>query len=279
MCAILVDKGGFKTALVLVHDEKTKQIAPVARAFQGPELPEIASSYFQIFSDDRPEGQGPGGRAFRTGLPVICNDIASDPTTRQLWEKVRHFGLLSLADFPIFSAGSPFGLLVVNSDEKDYFQEAEILLLREAASDISSAIDMLETNMARDRAEALARSEQGFSDAMINAMPGVVYFYDTEGRFVRWNSNFEAVTALFPIDEIATMHPLDFFAEEGKALVSQQPSTSLSRWGDGYVEANFRTKTGLLVAHYFTGCRVQYGLRRSNLVGVGIDIAHRKVTR
>jgi PAS domain-containing protein len=41
-----------------------------------------------------------------------------------------------------------------------------------------------------ERAEAAVRTERGFSRAMIDSMPGVVYLYDSKGRFLRWNRNF-----------------------------------------------------------------------------------------
>src|SRR5262249_10772794 len=53
-------------------------------------------------------------------------------------------------------------------------------------------------------------TEEVFSSMMLESMPGVVYFYDRNGRFLRWNRNFERVTG-YSGEQIATMHPLDFF--------------------------------------------------------------------
>jgi PAS domain S-box-containing protein len=72
--------------------------------------------------------------------------------------------------------------------------------------------------MTRDPSD---RSEQLLSDAMFESMPGVLYFYDANGRFLRWNHNFETVTG-YSRDEIARMHPLDFFSAEDKPRVEQR---------------------------------------------------------
>ncbi len=43
-----------------------------------------------------------------------------------------------------------------------------------------------------------AESERQFSATMIESMPGIIYFYDDQGQFLRWNRNFETVSAFPP---------------------------------------------------------------------------------
>ncbi|MBL4919296.1 PAS domain S-box protein [Szabonella alba] len=265
---ILVQEGGFRTALIGIHDPGTRQIVPMACDGNATEI--LRES--KIYSDDRIEGQGPGGRAFRSGKPVICNDTETDPSTQHLRQMVARLGLLSWAVFPIFCLGETVGLLIVYSDRKDYFQEPEISLLRDAAADVSFGLDLLAREQARNRAEALVRSEQAFGEAMINTLPGIVYFYDMSGRFIRWNRNFETVSE-YSSAEIATMHPLDFFPEEERPLLATRINEVFSS-GEAAVEAHFKSKSGLLIPHYFTGRRVEMG-GHDYLIGVGIDITDR----
>ncbi|MFH1499029.1 MAG: PAS domain-containing protein, partial [Verrucomicrobiota bacterium] len=66
------------------------------------------------------------------------------------------------------------------------------------------------TDIQRDRElREAAEAERNFSDALIDSLPGVFYLYDTAGKFLRWNRNFETVTG-YDAAEIADMHPLDF---------------------------------------------------------------------
>ncbi len=120
--------------------------------------------------------------------------------------------------------------------------------------------------------ERILRSEKQFSDTMIESMPGILYFYDTEGRFLRWNRNFEVVSGYSGI-EIAAMQPLDFFPEEDRAQVAARVA-DVFRHGESSVEAPFLSKDGARTPYFFTGRRVVFETREC-LVGVGIDISDR----
>ncbi len=73
---------------------------------------------------------------------------------------------------------------------------------------------------ARVQADRIAKNEKLFSDQMIESMPGILYFYDLKGKFLRWNRNFETASG-YSADEIAQMHPLDFFAKEEQQLLRE----------------------------------------------------------
>ncbi|MCC6153796.1 MAG: PAS domain S-box protein [Candidatus Hydrogenedentes bacterium] len=107
---------------------------------------------------------------------------------------------------------------------------------------------------------------------MIESMPGIVYFYDSNGRFLRWNRNFETVSG-YSAKEIMHMHPLDFFSGFDKQLVEQRILEVFQR-GESFVEAMFLAKDGSTTPYYLTGRQVTFD-GRSCLVGVGIDISER----
>lgn len=121
--------------------------------------------------------------------------------------------------------------------------------------------------------EAEVERERAFSAAMIESLPGVVYFYDARGRFMRWNRNFSAVTG-YADDEIAAMHPLQFFRPEEQPAVGARIAAVFDH-GEASVEAGFLTKDGRAIPYLFTGRRVEYE-GRPCLVGMGIDIAERE---
>src|SRR5947209_2363195 len=81
---------------------------------------------------------------------------------------------------------------------------------------------------ARRRTELTVRNEKLFSDAMIESMPGVLYFYDEKGHFLRWNRNFEIVSG-YSAQEIARMHPLDFFAGDERLRVQAKIAEVLEK--------------------------------------------------
>lgn len=111
-----------------------------------------------------------------------------------------------------------------------------------------------------------------FAADLIEAMPGILYLYDTEGRFLLWNRDFERVSG-YSGDEIARMHPLQFFTGEDQELLALRIGQVFER-GEASVEALFITKDGRQLPYFFTGRRIQYG-GKTCLVGVGVDISER----
>ena len=102
----------------------------------------------------------------------------------------------------------------------------------------------------RELREAV-ENERNFSDAMIDSLPGVFYLYDENGKFLRWNRNFERATGYAPT-EIAAMSPLDFFEGEDRARVEARIG-DVFRTGQSEVEAEFRAKDGRAMPYFFTG--------------------------
>jgi len=136
-----------------------------------------------------------------------------------------------------------------------------------------SRVQGVEVELANGLSEAIAKDEQGFASSLIEAMPGIFYLYDERGRFLRWNSNFERVSG-YSGQEIASMHPLEFFPSDEKELLEQRIAEVFAR-GEATVEASLRSKQGALTPYFFTGKRIELdGALR--LVGVGVDIAERK---
>lgn len=122
-------------------------------------------------------------------------------------------------------------------------------------------------------AEKILRNEQLFSKTLLDSMPGIMYFYDNEGRFLRWNRNFERVSG-YSAEEIASMHPLDFFSSAERHSLQARIAETFTH-GESSVEANFLTKRGDSIPYFFTGRRLEFD-GQACLLGIGIDIAARK---
>jgi len=114
--------------------------------------------------------------------------------------------------------------------------------------------------------------EKNLSDSIINSLPGVFYFYDREGKFLRWNKNFEKVSQYSPA-EIAAMHPLDFF-DPGKREYVRSRIDLVFETGHADAEAEFTARDKTQTPYYFTGRTIEYG-GVTFLMGVGIDISER----
>lgn len=121
---------------------------------------------------------------------------------------------------------------------------------------------------------AARRRERDFSEAVLNSLPGVVYCFDRDFRFVRWNKNLERVLG-YTGEEIARISPLDLFAEADKPLLAARFQEVFDR-GTSDVEADFLTKDGRSLPYFFTGVTAPID-GQPHLVGVGIDISKRRL--
>lgn len=269
VCRVLLENGRFRMAWIGWRDPATEQIVPLAVA--GDVSGYIKS--IKIYADDRPEGRGPSGTAFRSGEPYICNHLLTDPNTLPWRPEIERRGFRASAVFPITEQGTVRGVMNVYSDEENFFRSEEIALLQEAAGDISFALDNLMREELRVQAEMQAQSEKNFSDTMIESMPGILYFYNEEGKFLRWNHNFELVSG-YSGTEIEHMHPLDFFSTAEKEILQHRIGEVFAT-GESFVEASFVAKDGSSRPYFFTGRRIEFqGM--PCLVGMGIDISDRK---
>ncbi|MDO9217104.1 MAG: ATP-binding protein, partial [Lacisediminimonas sp.] len=227
-----------------------------------------------IPTDHVHRGLGPAGMAFREGSPHVASEIAEDPVMAPWLQEARRHGWRSSAAFPIRQKGNVCGVLTVHANENGFFEEREVGLLTEAALDVSFALDNFLLEEERLQAEAVVQKEQAFSQAMIDSMPGIVYFYNEEGRFLRWNKNFETVSG-YSGEEIATMHPLQFFSGADQATLAERIAQVFEA-GEASVEALFLAKDGVATPYFLTGRRLMFGGMRC-LVGVGINISKRQL--
>lgn len=116
-------------------------------------------------------------------------------------------------------------------------------------------------------------NEKKLSESIINSLPGIFCFSDEAGKFLRWNKNFETISR-YSTEEIAHMHPLDFFNAENKTLVKSKIKQLLSA-GIVEMETEFTTKDGRDIPFYFTGHLTEFE-GENYLIGMGIDVTKRK---
>ncbi len=115
--------------------------------------------------------------------------------------------------------------------------------------------------------------EKELSDSIINSLPGIFYLYNKEGKFLRWNKNFEDVTG-YTSEEMKYLHPLDLFDKEDKALLTDKIANVFATGRDN-VQADFLLKSGEKIPYYFTGESIEYE-GQTCLMGVGLDFSERK---
>ena len=124
----------------------------------------------------------------------------------------------------------------------------------------------------RKEAQEQIIREKELSDSAINSLPGIFYFFEQGGKFLRWNKNFELVSE-YSAEEIRSMTPIDFFDQEEQAFIATQIKKVFS--GEiANTEACILTKSGKKIPHFFSGSVIQY-LEKPCLIGTAINISER----
>ena len=144
-------------------------------------------------------------------------DVVSEPFERTEW--------FQTAD--IIVGGERRGFVEVcyleqrpDLDEGPFLKD-ECNLIDSIARALSEAAD-------RKQAEDSLRNEKHFVDVALDSLPGVFYVFTEEGKFLRWNSNFQALSG-YSREEFSLKHPVDLFPAEEQPLVKE-------RIGEGILE-------------------------------------------
>ena len=154
-CRIAVEDGGLMMAWVGLARNGSDVLAVAAR--WGKDDGYLDSIRVHI-SDDRQQGLGPAGVAFRSGQPAVCNDIERDRQFFASREQALARGYRSCAAFPLVLHGRPVGVFVVYADIPNYFDGQELALLGALADNFSFAIDSRRTGRALRESEARLRT-------------------------------------------------------------------------------------------------------------------------
>jgi PAS domain S-box-containing protein len=159
------------------------------------------------------------------------------------------------------------------SGEWRWLFSRETPFMRTESGEVKQILGIAHDVTARIQMENAILKEKDFSAAMLNSLPGIFYFFDQSGKFLRWNRNLEVISG-YSTGEIAQMHPLDFFEGQEKELIAERIQQVFER-GQSDAEANFTTKDRLLFPYYFTGNRIEID-GQLYLIGMGIDITERR---
>ncbi|CAN5566460.1 hypothetical protein BH09VER1_BH09VER1_48360 [soil metagenome] len=265
ICEVLVEFGGFRMAWIGSHDPASNRLIPVA--CYGGETGYL--DQINIYTDDRPEGHGPSGTAFRTNSSFICNDTLHDNSTAPWHAELERCGFLAAAVFPITMDNVPCAALTVYAGETGFFQDREIALLEEAAGDVSFALD----NLARAEAHRLAEEARHASEARYHALfeydPDGILIADSQSNYL--DANPSACRMLgYARDELVGLHASDIVASSEVPHIETALDSIKSR-SDYHREWRFRRKDGSTFPAEVMATTMPDG----NLLGVIRDVTER----
>ena len=155
MCRVIVDVGGYRSASIfLAEKDEVKTVQPVAEAgFEGG-MTELKQMMKGRTWADTELGSGAIGTSIRTGKYCVMRDISHNPRTLPWREESARRGYASVAAFPIIVQRETVGALAIYAPEADAFDDEEVGVLDQAATDLAFGIDSLRTRVQSTRAQA-----------------------------------------------------------------------------------------------------------------------------
>jgi len=178
-CDIAIEFGKFRMAWIGLVDEENKIVKPFC--WSGHEDGYL-TNIKTIRIDDSPESKSPTGTAVRTGKYSLCNAIAEDPMIAPWRSEALQRSYHSSIALPVKLNDKVIGTFNLYSDEPNFFNEQEIVLLEEVVDDISFALTSLHTEAEHQMAENTILQERTLLRTLIDNLPNGIFVKDKEYR-------------------------------------------------------------------------------------------------
>ena len=185
ICRAIVAEGGYRMVWVgYAQHDQAKSVRPVAQAgFEEGYLETLGITW-----TDTERGQGPSGRAIRSGKPETTRNMLLDPRFKPWREEALKRGYASSLSLPLIADNAVFGTITMYSSLPDAFNTEEIKLLSSLAENLSYGITMLRALDARERAEEeLRQSEQRYRNLFQNEHTVMMIFDPKDGKVIDAN--------------------------------------------------------------------------------------------
>ncbi|MCX5876048.1 MAG: GAF domain-containing protein, partial [Deltaproteobacteria bacterium] len=180
ICHILTEAGGYALAWVgyARHDEK-KSVTVAASAGKN-------TGYLQglriSWAESDEDGQGPTGRAIRTGQ-IVLHDNSFPPAGYMSWqEKARQYSHLASISLPLRAEQEVIGALNLYAGENNAFNRHEIELLSELADDLSFGIVALRTKKQHAKTVKALEASTIRLQAIFETVQAGIVIIDKESR-------------------------------------------------------------------------------------------------
>ncbi len=230
ICRTAVEKGGYRMAWVgYVEQDAERSIRPVAQVgFEEGYLEQA-----RITWADTERGQGPTGRAARSGQIQFAKNIAQDPTMSPWQAEAAKRGYASSTAIPLLENGKCFGVLTIYAAEPDAFDVDEIILLKEMADDLAFGILTLRVKVAhREHEQRLHKNML----QTVEAIAGIVEMRDpyTSGHQARVAKLAQSIAHQMGLseDEMQVIHLAGLVHDLGKISIPAEILSKPARLND-----------------------------------------------
>ncbi len=179
VCQLLVKHGDYPLVWRGVTEEKDERLHPSASA--GPQSDYLMK--VKIRYDDSARGNGPLGKAMKSGQPVAVADTLSDPSYEPWRKQAERSNLHSLLAIPLNYENANYGLLTVYAQDRNHFVGVELKSLTTMASLFAYGLAM-RTARAREAArQDVYAVQQKTLEMMHGSVTAAVAMFDDREPF------------------------------------------------------------------------------------------------
>jgi PAS domain S-box-containing protein len=238
-CRIAIEFGRFRMVWIGLLDNSTNLVKPVAHS--GVEEGYLEN--IRISATEEAEGYGPTGMAIRGGSYFICNDIQNDPCILPWREEALKRGYFSSVAFPIKIQSQVIGTINFYSSEANFFEKEETDLLEEISNDLSFALENIENEDNRKRAEeALRHSEEQYRLITENTKD-LICTLDLQGNFNYVSPSFKEVLGYSP-EELTGCNAFSLIHPDDRETVMEIYQQALIKREGRTLEFRYQHKNG-----------------------------------
>ena len=210
ICRNAVTFGGMALAWVGYIDPATGHLRPQVCFGSGSD----ALVELKIPLDENgPYAHDPVGIAIRTGQPDWCQDVRNDPAMAVWHPSAVRYGWGAKAAFPLFRRDQIIGVFCLYAATPQAFDADARWLLQTMANDLSYALDHHILVAAHRRQEDEIRATKDRLQAVMDAVPDLIWFKDLQGVYLACNRMFERFFGA-PETAILGRTDYDFVAQE-----------------------------------------------------------------
>jgi len=164
----------------------------------------------------------------------------------------------------------------VREDGSLFWANVTITALRDDDGSLAGYAKVTRDMTERREREQRLREEKAFAESLLDTLPDILYAYDRNMNFIRWNDRLREVTG-YTDAEIDQMEPFDFISEGVTEDIEAAIQRVLNEGARDTLEFSLVTADGEEIPYEFTGgpIREEDGTI-VGVTGIGRDISDRK---
>lgn len=206
-CRVAVDEGRFCAGWVGVIDHDNGELKLTTQQGMGKECEALLGKAVDLVAE------GAAENAIFQQLPRFDNDIARHPDATRLRGYASERGAKSVVSLPLIVEGETFGVVVLYANERNFFDDEEINLLRELAEDVSFGLEFIAKE---ERVDYLAYYD------MMTGLPNRSLFFNRLSRQLQdgQRKGVKTVLCVLDIDRFRMINDT-YGRHEGDAVIAE----------------------------------------------------------